>query len=418
MMNPSGEEEPEELSAIPQQWPHVASLKPQLHRHIKAYPQVFRGSRWYILADAATSLGAQRPARSDILNILMQLHSISAMKSGIPTDVEQLFNRNQAEKSTQKLRRLMNPLAIRFPLIDPDNFLNRAMPHVRSLISIAGAVTWLIVISMALLLLLVHYGDLTYELKANVLSPQNILLMILIFPIMKTFHEFAHAFAVGMIAELFLAAIALILWVWLEPGMIRDAMLSAFLIGSVSTLLFNANPLLRFDGYYILQDLIEIPNLYTRSAKYNLYLIRKYLLGQDQTPTPATEYSERKWLAVYGVLALLYRIFITFVIALFLASKYLVLGVILAVWALTMMFIVPTYKAIRFLFTLHTNAEGIVWVPDQAQIYAETNGFVESQHGNSGTLIEPGASVISLVNADLEKTQICHHCRSNANLKY
>ena len=286
----------------------------------------------------------------------------------------------------------MNPLAIRFPLIDPDNFLNRAMPHVRPLLTLAGAVTWLIVISVALLLLLVHYGDLTYELKANVLSPQNILLVILIFPIMKTFHEFAHAFAVkawggevhemgitllvlvpvpyvdasaawafrekykrilvsaaGMIVELFLAAIALILWVWLAPGMIRDAALSAFLIGSVSTLLFNANPLLRFDGYYILQDLIEIPNLYSRSAKYNLYLLKTYLLGQRETATPATEHSERKWLAAYGILALLYRIFITFVIAFFLASKYLVLGVILALWALTMMFVVPACKAIRFL---------------------------------------------------------------------
>lgn len=512
MENPSADDTAAEEPAIPQQWLHVANLKPQLHRHIKAHPQMFRGSRWYILADAATgrhlrfnqpayefigrldgdqtvneiydqietSLGDQCPARSDILTILMQLHSISAMKSGIPTDVEQLFDRNQAEKSAQKLRRLMNPLAIRFPLIDPDNFLNRGMPHVRSLMSVGGAITWLVVLTFATLLLLVHFDDLTYELKANVLSPQNILLMILIFPIMKTFHEFAHAFAVkawggevhemgitllvlmpvpyvdasaawafrekykrvfvsaaGMIAELFLAAIALILWSWLESGVLRDAALSAFLIGSVSTLLFNANPLLRFDGYYILQDLIEIPNLYSRSGKYNLFLLRTYLLGQTDLASPVTDISERKWLSAYGILALLYRIFITFVIAIFLASKYLVLGVILAIWALVMMFVIPAYKACKFLFfdpslasdrkqiltragacagaiaavvfllpfTLHTNAEGIVWVPDQAQIFAKTDGFIASQHGNSGTLIEPGAAVVSLTNADLEKQE-------------
>ena len=514
MQVPSDDQDPLETGdpAIPQQWPHVAALKPQLQRHVKAHPQEFRGARWYILTDAATgrhlrfnqnayefigrldgdqtvqeiyqqietALGDQCPSRSDILNIMMQLHSISAMKSGIPADVEQIFNRNKTEKTAQKLRRLMNPLAIRFPLIDPDNFLNRAMPHVRSLISISGAVTWLMVVSLALLMLLVHYGDLTHELKANVLSPQNILLMILIFPVMKTFHEFAHAFAVkawggevhemgitllvlmpvpyvdasaawafrekykrifvsaaGMIVELFLASLALIAWAWLEPGVIRDAALSAFLIGSVSTLIFNANPLLRFDGYYVLQDLVEIPNLYTRSAKYNLYLLKTYLLGQDTTPTPATEVTERKWLAIYGILALLYRIFITFVIAFFLASKYLVLGVLLATWALTMMFVVPAFKALRYLlfepsiasdrrsiltrvgacagallafafllpFSLHTNAEGIVWVPDQAQIYAETDGFVESQHGNSGSVITPGSSVVTLVNADLEKEE-------------
>lgn len=514
MLDSSSDHDPtqDERSSIPEQWPHVASLKPQLHQHITAYPQEFRGSRWYILADAATgrhlrfnqaayefigrldgdqtvediysqiesSLGTLCPGRADILTILMQLHSVGAMKSGIPTDVEQLFNRSQTEKSAQRLRRLMNPLAIRFPLIDPDNFLNRAMPRVRSLLSIGGAVTWLAVIAMALLVLLIQLGDLTHELKANVLSPQNILLMILIFPVMKTFHEFAHAFAVkawggevhemgitllvlmpvpyvdasaawafrekykrifvsaaGMIIELFLAAIALILWAWLESGVLRDAMLSAFLIGSVSTLLFNANPLLRFDGYYILQDLIEIPNLYTRSAKYNIYLLKIYLLGQRETPSPATDISERKWLASYGILALVYRIFITFVIAFFLAGKYMVLGVILAIWALTMMFVVPAFKAIRYLlfdpsiatdrrsvlsrvgagvcalmavvfllpFSLHTNAEGIVWVPDQAQIFAETDGFIDTQIGHSGTLVKPGVSVVSLTNADLEKEE-------------
>ena len=498
--------------AIPAQWHSIASLKPQLHRHITAYPQMFRGSRWYILADAATgrhlrfnqpayefigrldgdqtiqeiyaqiqtALGDNCPERADILNILIQLHSISAIKSGISTDVEQLFKRSQTEKSAQRLRRLMNPLAIRFPLIDPDKFLNRTMPQVRPLLSIAGAVTWLLVISFALLLLLVHYGDLTYELKSNILSPQNLLLMVLIFPLMKAFHEFAHAFAVkawggevhemgitllvlmpvpyvdasaawafrekykrvfvsaaGMIAELFLASIALIFWVWLEPGTLRNAALSAFLIGSVSTLLFNANPLLRFDGYYILQDLIEIPNLYTRSAKYNLYLLKRYLLGQDDALSPVTDVTEKKWLSIYGILALLYRIFITFVIAFFLASKYLVLGVILATWAMTMMFVLPAWKATRYLlfdpsiasdrrriltrigagavallaiifllpFSLHTNAEGIVWVPDQAQIFAETDGFIESQFGDSGALVSTGTSVLTLVNADLEKEE-------------
>jgi len=211
-----------------------------------------------------------------------------------------------------------------------------------------------------------------------------------------------------------------------------------FLIGSVSTLLFNANPLLRFDGYYILQDLIEIPNLYTRASKYNLYLLKKYLLKQNNLNSPVTHESEKPWLAGYGLLALAYRIFITLVIAMFLASQYFILGVILAVWALVTMFVLPVYKATRFLLfdpsiatdrsrilkrsslclaavlaivcflpiTLYTKAEGIIWVPEQAQIYAETDGFVDSQFNHSGSYVEQDTPVITLSNTELEKREL------------
>ena len=85
--------------------------------------------------------------------------------------------------------------------------------------------------------------------------------------------------AAGMIIEIFLASIALLIWTLVEPGLIKTAALSVFLIGTVSTVLFNANPLLRFDGYYMLEDLIEIPNLYSRSSKYVLHLFKTRLLG-------------------------------------------------------------------------------------------------------------------------------------------
>jgi len=508
---PDGVAEQDNANDIPEQWNHVANLRPQLHKHVSAHPHNFRGTRWYILSDAVrgkhlrfndvayefigrldgdqsieeiylqleSKLGENCPGRHDLLSILVQLFSIGALRSGMPADVEQLFNKRQAEKSSNRTRRLLNPLAIRFPLFDPDNFLNRSITSVRSLLSIGGAVTWAIVICLATMLLVINYQELMATLKADILQPSNLILVVALFPIMKAFHEFAHAYAVkawggevhemgitllvlmpvpyvdataawafrekykrimvsaaGMIMELFLASIALIVWTMVEPGLLKTAALSAFLIGSVSTVLFNANPLLRFDGYYIMQDLIEIPNLYSRSAKYLLYLFKHYVLGLDAN-TPVTEESEKPWLAGYGILAWLYRIFITFVIAIFLAGKYFVLGVALALWSMALLFVFPLYRGIRFLltdksiagkrmqpisrtaaiaasiavvislipFSLHTNAQGIVWVPDQAQIYSEVDGFVTQIKATPGARVTSGSGVLQLSNPDIDANE-------------
>ncbi len=495
-------------SEIPEQWSQVANLRPQLHKHVSAHPHDFRGTRWYILSDSVrgkhlrfndvayefigrldgdqsveeiyqqvkSKLPEDSPSRQDLLSILVQLFSIGALKSGTPADVEQLFKRAQAEKSSNRTRRLLNPLAIRFPLFDPDKFLNRTIPMVRPLFSYGAASIWGLVVLLATMLLLSNYQELMATLKADILQPANLLLMVALFPIMKAFHEFAHAFAVkvwggevhemgitllvlmpvpyvdataawafrekykrvlvsasGMIVEVFLASIALFVWALVEPGLVKTAALSVFLIGSVSTVLFNANPLLRFDGYYMLQDLIEIPNLYSRSAKYVMYLFKNRILGLDAL-SPVTEQSEKPWLASYGILAWIYRVFITFVIAIFLASKYFVLGVALAIWSMVLLFVVPLYRGLRFLiidnslkgfrmkpakrltaitaaiafvvviipFSLYTNAEGIVWVPDQAQIYSEIDGFVTDVTVTPGAEVTTGTGVLTLTNPDID----------------
>lgn len=495
-------------SEIPEQWNHVANLRPQLHKHVTAHPHNFRGTRWYILSDAVrgkhlrfndvayefigrldgdlsveeiyqqieSRMAEDSPTRQDLLSILVQLFGIGALKSGMPADVEQLFNRQQAEKSSDRTRRLLNPLAIRFPLFDPDKFLNRSLPMVRPIFSFGAAMVWALVVVLAATLLLTNYQELMATMKADILQPANLILMVALFPIMKAFHEFAHAFTVkvwggevhemgitllvlmpvpyvdataawafrekykrvlvsaaGMIMEVFLAAIALFIWTLVEPGLIKTAALSVFLIGSVSTVLFNANPLLRFDGYYILQDLIEIPNLYSRSAKYVMYLFKNRILSLE-AHSPVTEPTEKPWLAAYGILAWLYRVFITFVIAMFLAGKYFVLGVALAIWSMVLLFVLPLYRGLKFLisdnsiqgfrmkptrrlaaiaaaiafvvaiipFSLYTNAEGIVWVPDQAQIYSEVDGFVTDITATPGTEVTNGTGVLTLANPEID----------------
>jgi len=83
----------------------------------------------------------------------------------------------------------------------------------------------------------------------------------------------------GILAEAFIAAVAIIVWSSVEPGVVRAAAYQVLLIAGVSTLLINGNPLLRYDGYYVLADLLEIPNLASRANAYVGTLFRRWVLG-------------------------------------------------------------------------------------------------------------------------------------------
>lgn len=314
------------MSSSPQNqnWSLIAGLAPKLRRHVRIYPQVYRGERWYVLRDESNGRhlrfntpayefigrmdgditvqeiwdqmvavqGKEMLTQDEVAEVLTQLFTIDAMRSGLPLDAKEFFRRFQHDQRLRRLRAIMNPLAVRIRLLDPDQALNGLMPWVRPLFSSTGAALWLLVMGFAGLLGLINFQALSDAVSQDILSPANILLMLLIFIAIKLVHEFAHAFAVkmwggevhemgitllvlvpvpyvdasaawgfrdkykrvlvgaiGILVELFLAALALFLWLAVEPGLVKDAALNAILIGSVSTLLFNANPLLRFDGY-------------------------------------------------------------------------------------------------------------------------------------------------------------------------
>lgn len=484
-------------------WVMISRLQPQLRRHVRIYPQVYRGQRWYVLRDksdgrhlrfnaaayefiarldgslnvenawlkACAALGEEGLSQDEVIILLHQLFAIDVLRSDLPADARAFFSRFQNDRSMRRLRMIMNPLAIRVPLLDPDALLNRLIPWVRPVFSKGGALIWFLVMAFASLLLLANVSSISSALDKNVLSPDNFLMMLLVFIIIKIVHEFGHAFAVkmwggevhemgitllvlapvpyvdasaawgfrdkykrvlvgavGILAELFLAALGLLVWLAVEPGLIKDAALNAFFVGSVSTLLFNANPLLRFDGYYVLQDLIEIPNLSTRASRYYLYLIQRYLFGLKQLCSPVTGKGEVAWFSVYGLAAFFYRLIILVLIVLFLIEEYLVVGVVLGVWAATTQLILPLFRALRFLLlgsalngrrlratlasllllgggsaillflpvSQTTSVEGVVWVSDQAQVYAGTEGVVAEQLVASGTPVEVGTPIIQM----------------------
>ena len=480
-------------------WSRVARLRPQLREHVRTYPQEIRGERWYILWDQSSRRHLRFSAEAyafiarldgeisveeawykciaglkevaltqdEILLILTQLFAVDVLRSDLPIEATHFFERFQRDRNIKRRNAFMNPLAIRVPLLDPNELLNRFIPWVRPVFSKPAALFWCLVVGFALLLSMVNFPAIDASFDSDILSPGNFLSMIAVFIFIKAAHEFAHAFTVkmwggdvhemgitllvfapipyvdasstwlfhdkykrmlvsaaGIVMELFIASLALFVWLLVEPGLIKEMAFNAMLIGSISTLMFNANPLLRFDGYYVLQDWVEIPNLYTRSGRYYLYLIRRHLFGVEGEAPPITADGEIPWLMIYGIGAFFYRFFILIVIVLFLAEKYLFIGVALACWAVLMQMILPLLRGIRFMLSspnmqahrsraigiccsllvtassglmlvpvsLTTNVEGIVWVANQAQLYTETNGFVEEVLVKSGQAVIVGAS--------------------------
>jgi len=417
-----------------------------------------------------TELGDDAPTQGEVIELLAQLHAADALQCDISPDSEELFRRYQKTQRRNWKQRLMTPLAIRLPLFDPQDVLDHGLPWVRPLFSWWAFVIWLIVVVLATILAGSHWPELKYAISEQALAPKNLLVLWLVYPLVKALHEFGHAFATrvwggevhemgvlflvfipipyveasaasafpdkrkrmmvgaaGMIVELFLAAIALFVWLNSEPGIIQIIAFNIMLIGSVSTLLFNGNPLLRYDGYYILLDAVETPNLATRANNYLGYLIQHHLFGVDKSRFTLLTQQEHGWLAVYSIASFTYRIFILAAITLFVAGKFFVIGVLLAIWALLLQVLLPAWKMIRFVLTgsqlreqrlravstsgailllcglllfvaplpLTTHAYGVVWLPEQAYIRTGTDCFVKDILAERDSNVKPGQALIA-----------------------
>jgi putative peptide zinc metalloprotease protein len=394
----------------------------------------------------------------------------------VAPDIAELFQRHERQRRSKLIGQLLSPLWWRFPLLDPERLLGRLLPWARPFFGIGGAFLWASVVGVALVLVGVYWADLTSNFLDRVLSARNLLVLWLLLPALKALHEVGHGLATkafggevhdmgvmllvvsplpyvdassasafpskwqrivvgaaGMLVELFLAALALFVWLAAEPGVLRTVAYNTILVAGISTVLFNANPLLRYDGYYMLSDFLEIPNLYTRSRSYLAYLCERYLFGHQEAETPPASRSERTWFVVYAVSAFAYRLLVIAGIAFFLLYKFFYLGVAATVALVAAWIGVPTWKAIGFVLRnprLHrvrgralgvslglaglvvalvgflpvpsrTAAEGVVWVPEEALVRAGASGFVERMVARPGSRVRPGDVLLECADPSL-----------------
>ncbi|MCP3951699.1 MAG: HlyD family secretion protein, partial [Desulfobacterales bacterium] len=135
-------------------------------------------------------------------------------------------------------------------------------------------------------------------------------------------------------------------WLNVETGLISAIAYNIMLIGGVSTVFFNGNPLLRYDGYYMLADLIEIPNLAQRSTRYLGYLLQRYLLGIEAVASPVTASVEKGWFLAYGPVSFCYRIVILVGLVLLVSTRFFFMGVLIALWGAFSVLILPCVRTL------------------------------------------------------------------------
>jgi putative peptide zinc metalloprotease protein len=478
-------------------WYRVANLKPALGTHAKFFRHVYRGKVWYVLRDEAggrvhrfspiahdfvarmngertvaelwafteNASGDEALTQDEVLELLGRLHGADLLVADIAPDSRELLQRYRARERKKWATKLWSPLSIRIPLIDPDRFLERTLGWVMPLFTRAGALLWLFVVAGAVFLAASHWSELTENLSDRMLTPGNLALLWVTYPLIKLLHELGHGYAAkrwggevhemgvmflvlvplpyvdassasafpdkrkralvgaaGVVVEIWLAAAAFFVWLNVEPGLMRTLAFDVMFIGGVSTLIFNGNPLLRFDGYYVLADLIDIPNLAARSQQYLGYLMQRYGFRRDDARSPVTTSGEEVWFFLYALAAFTYRMFIMFVIVLFIAGKFFFVGVLLALWAITTQLVVPLIRQLTFLvsspalqqqrgralavtaasllvvtaiLTLApapswTRTEGVVWAPEQSEVRMGTDAIVVRFLTQPGSSVAPG----------------------------
>lgn len=334
------------------------------------------------------------PSQTEIIQLLSQLHNADLVSGDKRPNMTEINRRTTEENRKTALGYFKNPLSVRIPIFDPEPYLRNCLRLSYFLFSPLGAVLWVLLMISATVVALMSWSELEAPRVEAILSADNIAFLAIAYIIVKLLHEIGHGLAIkrfggevrelgvmmlvffpvpyvdasqsaffvskyqrmlvsaaGVIVELAIAAAALIVWTLAEEGTLSTLAYNLFLIGGISTLLFNGNPLLRFDGYFVFADFIESPNLGQRSNQYFWYICQKFILGHSEAQSPVVGQGEEKWLLGYSILAFLYRMFVMVLISLYVASAIPVLGVAIVLWSIYTIFIVPIGKGFKFLTT-------------------------------------------------------------------
>lgn len=412
----------------------------------------------------------QAVTQTEIIELLVGLHGRNLLQFDVTPDVENLFH---AQDRRRRRRRAggVNPLAFRLPLGDPSRLLAPLRPLGPWLFSRTGLALWLAAVLPALLAAAMHWDELAQGAGKVLASPGYVLLAWLCYPFIKGLHEAAHALALqryggevrqagvtlialspvpfvdasaanglrrrgqralvsaaGILAELAIAALAMGVWLAVQPGLVRDLAFVVMLTGALSTVLTNGNPLLRYDGYFVLCDLLDLRNLATRSGRWWSEALGQRLFGvRVRTPVEPLP-GERIWLQVYAPLSWTYRVVLSVVVSLWLGSFAAMLGIAALVVLLGANTVVPFKNMLQMLglsgredgerrrawlragvvgaalaafVTLvplpqSSVAEGVVWLPENAQLRAGTDGFIAELDAANGQQVQAGARIALL----------------------
>ncbi|EHR72502.1 membrane-fusion protein [Burkholderiales bacterium JOSHI_001] len=420
-------------------------------------------------------LGEAAPSQHEAITLLSQMAQADLIAADACPDLPALLG---GQRRRQRAKRIAaaNPLAFRLPLVNPTRLLDRIAPALRWLFTPAVFLLWLLLVGAGAVLALGWAAPLGQALQAQATSPQFILTMWLAYPVVKGLHEMAHALAVrsfggsvremgvtllmltpvpyvdasaaiafpqrhrriavsavGVMVELALASLALAVWTATDHPGLREVALAVVLLCGLSTLLFNANPLMRFDGYFMLCDALEQPNLGPRADTLLKALLQRALGQRGALDGAAHSTGEALLLGAYGLASLAYRVVVSVGLVMWLHQPYPLLALALAVLLAFSLLLRPLAQGLGWLLwdarlaghraralsmaavlaaaavaglgvlpaPLVTVQQGVVWLPDKAVLRAPIDGTLEKLEQLDDAAVAEGEPIATLQSLEL-----------------
>jgi putative peptide zinc metalloprotease protein len=426
----------------------------------------------------------QKITYHDLLQFVGMLHRSGLVISEATGQGHQLRKRRDQKKWRELMGKLSNVFALRFRGVDPERLFNRVYPYAGWFFRWPTVVCVLLFGLAALTLVGVQFDEFSRRLPAfhEFFGPKNWFYLAITMAVVKVLHEFGHGLsckhfggechelggmllvftpalycnvsdswmlpnkwhraaigAAGMYVELFLASIATFLWWFSTPGLFNHICLSVMFICSVSTVVFNGNPLLRFDGYYILMDILEIPNLRQKATEITRRFFVWLCLGIEQPENPFLPHQYQWAFALYTIAAVIYRWLVVFSILYFLNKVFepyglKIIGQVIAFTGLVGLVVQPVVELGKFFYTpgrMHKMKKervaaslavaaavvlGVLFIPlpfsvkctfevqarGAQQVFASQPGQIAEVLVRPGQSVQAGEVILKLENPDLE----------------
>jgi putative peptide zinc metalloprotease protein len=421
-------------------------------------------------------VGAGRLEEGDeeaFYRFVLSLHSLGFLSLPVPDD-RSLYERREKRRRARRAARALGFLFMQIPVFNPDAFLARTGHVVAWAFSRWAVMIWGVVVGAALLLLAQNRAEF-FEPLGTIFTAERLIGLWLTLVGMKVLHEFGHAYTcrlrggevpemgvylilgtpcayvdatsswgftrrgdriavilAGIYVELFIAALAVFAWAMTSSAPIKVMAFDVVLVAGIATIVANLNPLMKFDGYYLLSDLLEIPNLRSTAQRYALSVIKRIAVGTPVIDLPYGRLT-RAGLLIFGVAGALYKFTVVMGIAAVLATKAFWVGIGLAVFyaggelckalrgtagflihgqgsmllrlrgavlALVLFALLPA-AAVLVPVPMDVKATAVVGRATEEAQYAPMPGFIERVSVSTGDALVAGDPIASVRNDDL-----------------
>ncbi len=337
----------------------------------------------------------------DLVRFCSQLHEAGVAQIDTPEQTE-VFVKRRRKKIWKKVRgAAANILYIKIPIIDPERVLTWMYPYFKWIYTKTFVGLSCLLMLAAITLVISNFAEVKERLPdfQSFFNWRTIVYFWCSLAIVKVIHEFGHGLtakhfggevhemgalllcltpalycdvtdswllpnkwhriwisAAGIYVECVIASLATFCWFYSNPGLFNSLMMATMFLCSMNTIMFNANPLMRYDGYYVLADYLEIPNLRVKANQFFSYAFQEKVLGLE-VPVQSYMPRTRRWLFLtYAITSFLYRWFVTLSILFFLNRlmkpyKVYSIGIFFAMWGMIPLVIMPVYQVVKFVRT-------------------------------------------------------------------